>query len=129
MQTFFYIAVAITKIHLQEEVAPAYGIVECQELQDCNKRTEDWRDVASSRRHSGDLHRPVYLIKNEFPETCPRDWKALLNLMKAVKCGQREEGMQGKADLKDLRPDLESRGLQQMSQLWCCHVAFGTMGQ
>lgn len=48
-------------------MAPAYGIVECQEPQDCNKRAEGWRDVASARRHPGDLHRPVYLIKNEFP--------------------------------------------------------------
>lgn len=48
-------------------MAPAYGIVECQEPQDCNKRAGDWRDVASSRRHPGDLRRPVYLIKNKFP--------------------------------------------------------------
>lgn len=65
-------------------------------------------------------------------ETGPRDWKAPLNLMKAMKCGQRKEGMQGKADLRDLRPDLESQGLQQMSQLWCCQIALvkvDTVGQ
>lgn len=33
-------------------------------------------------------------------ETGPRDWKAPFNLMMAVKRGQREEGMQGKADLR-----------------------------
>lgn len=37
--------------------------------------------------------------------------KCLLNLMQVVNFGQREEGMQGKEDLKDLRPDLEPQGL------------------